>query len=253
MTCERYQLWMTDAATGGLSAPQQTELDSHIYECTRCREDYGRVQRLLQEIDRGIVSRCDAAPSVEFLARVRRQIALAHKPTQSDRTWWVPAAACVTVFALAIVLWLRWPDHSNPNRISISAPMSNSSVAAVQPVRKASDTSTVVLVAKAAAASRAGRLPAIPGHLRSARGPEVLAPPGEAQAVLQYVATLRSGKIDGAKLMSDLKAAGQPIEIKPLDIAPLDSSVEDKNSPGPDSDGTRRDLLSGALIQSLVP
>ena len=51
--------------------------------------------------------------------------------------------------------------------------------------------------------------------------PEVIVQPGQMEAVMQFAQMLNSGQIDGAKLLADLKAADQPLEVQPLEIKPL--------------------------------
>lgn len=249
MTCERYQLWMTDAATGGLSAPQQTELDSHIYECTRCREDYGRVQTLLQEIDRGIVSRCDAAPSVDFLARVRRMIAAEGAPTKAIWAQWLPAAACAAVLLISSAIWMTWPRGAKPPARSLAtanhaAP--NTFGAGSEGVHANPALAVSAVRRNAARSSRRVE--------RQSNALQVIVPPGQVKALMQLVAALQSGKIDGAKLLSEQQGADQPIDIKPLVIPLLENIAQAQGrSTAPDGQGPRRDFVSGESAQGFLP
>lgn len=63
---------------------------------------------------------------------------------------------------------------------------------------------------------------------RQAKEPEIIVEPGQMQALMQFVADVQKGKIDGAKIMDEIKASQKPIEIKPLTITPLDTSAGDK-------------------------
>ncbi|HEV2340450.1 MAG TPA: hypothetical protein VGS15_01470 [Candidatus Acidoferrales bacterium] len=257
MTCERYQLWMTDAATGGLSAPQQTEFELHICECTRCREDYGRVRALLQEIDRGIVSRCDAAPSVEFLARVRRRITAESAPAKVIWSPWTPAAACAAVLVIASAIWMTWPRGAKPHGVASTKSGDTSLATASHVAPDASGTGSEVVHTNPAPSVAAVRRIAARSSRRVERQPnalQVIVPPGQVKALMQLVAALQSGKIDGAKLLSEQQGADQPIDIKPLVIPLLDntSQAQDRSSAS-DGQGAIREFVSGKSAQGLLP
>ena len=51
--------------------------------------------------------------------------------------------------------------------------------------------------------------------------PEVLVEPGQLEGAMQLADALRSGRIDGAKLIAAERQLYAPLEIKPLEIVPL--------------------------------
>jgi hypothetical protein len=59
------------------------------------------------------------------------------------------------------------------------------------------------------------------------------------EAVMRFAQELNSGQIDGAKLLADLKAADQPLEIKPLKTPEL---AGDKAS-GTSEDGSEKNFV----------
>jgi hypothetical protein len=230
MNCERCRERVSDAAAGVLSARQQKQFDAHVQNCAVCSAEFERSLTLLEAIGRGVAAQVAAEPSPELAARVRRKIAAETATTDAIWAWRIPAAAFAAMIIIVTAMWMMRPhggkqeqvvktapasisptvaNHAAPNQASpggeAAAPKHFSSIASLRPV----------------AAQKPGRIE---------RAPEVLVPPGQAQAVLQFAAALQSGKLDGAKLMAELQRADQPIEIRPLVIAPLET-------PG-QSDGT---------------
>lgn len=253
MNCERCRGYMGDAATDGLSGRLRAEFEVHVQECTDCREEFSRVRVLLETIDRRVVSSVAVEPSPEFIARVRRGIATEDMPGKTISRWIVSATACAAAIILAVSLWQFWPIGRKPQSVRIPASVGSSLTAATHAEPTSAIVGEKVTVPRRKVHAGIVREVAIRKPKRGEQEPEVLVPPGEAEAVLRYVAALRSGEIDGAKLMAELKATDQPIELKPLVITPLDSSVEDNKGSGAGSDGTRRDLVSGEAIRTLAP
>ncbi|MGH9865734.1 MAG: hypothetical protein ACRD4H_10005, partial [Candidatus Acidiferrales bacterium] len=70
---------------------------------------------------------------------------------------------------------------------------------------------------------------------------------GQMEAVMLFAQVMNSRQVDGAKLLADLKAADQPLEIKPLVIAPLETPklADDKSSESTPDGEDKRFIASG--------
>lgn len=226
MSCERYRSWMTDAAADGLPKSRRTELENHARECTACRQEFQRVRTLMEAINLGATAQAAAEPSPRFLEQVRQRI----RDEASLAPWWnarwVPALACGAVLFVAASLWTLWPRTGARHELTASS----AHPSPVQAVRPAAVETTakpkimperhglMVALARPARklnARRIDRQPPMP------EVPEVIVEPGQMEAVMRFAQALNSGQIDGAKLLADLKAADQPLEIKPLETPEL--------------------------------
>lgn len=255
MNCELCKMRMSDAAMDSLSMPQRAEFACHIQACGSCRMEFGRVQALLQTIDSSVMTQAAAEPSSDFIRQVRIRIAAESAPVHSRWRLWAPAAACATVVIIATAMWLVWPEGLKPDRALKTAAVNVSSIAVNHSAP--SSASGVASIPKKIAAIRSARPAAMRrrGRIKREQGaPEVVIPPGEAEAVLQLAAVLRSGKLDGAKLIAERKEAEKPIEIKPLVIPPLESTArDDKAGSLPSGTGTEEDFISDEPTPKLEP
>ncbi|MGC1106123.1 MAG: hypothetical protein WA876_06260 [Candidatus Acidiferrales bacterium] len=221
-TCAQFRECMADAA---LSGSFHTDLEAHVRDCAACREEFRRVQTLLQAINDGVSASVAAEPSSQLLANVRQRIASQqHRaPAWWSRSAWLTAAgACV---ALAIFLFAARTLHkfNRPLRDYAPSPIAASST----PGHSAASPNRGPTVESATSAPPRKSALVVVRHssLRTlhcpASEPEIIVDPGQMQAILRFAAALQSGKIDGAKLLADQKQAAEPLEIKPLTIAPL--------------------------------
>lgn len=232
MSCERYQSWMTDAAADELPESRAADLQAHVGECAACRQELQRVRTLLAAIDLGVTAQTAAELSPRFMERVRQRI----RDRASVASWWnarwVPAVACAALLILAASVWTLWPRTGVRHELAASS----AAPSPAQAVRPAA-----VLTAKPKITpERRGSMVALarPARKLNARRieqrdvPEVLVPPGQMEAVMQFAQALNSGQIDGAKLLADLKAADQPLEIKPLETPELAGDKSNGTSEG---------------------
>jgi hypothetical protein len=235
---------MSNAAAGDLPVSQRGDFDAHIRSCAACGAEFNRVTKLTEAIDRGVAARVAAEPSPEFFARVRRKIAADTVPANANWVWWAPAAACVAI-VLATAVWMMWPKSAKPSRIAKTAPTNNSQMVAnhVASNRGSVGESKTAL----SHLSRTASIRRVAAHnqRRIEREPEVLVPPGQAEAVMELAAALQNGKIDGVKLMADLKNAEQPIEIKPLMIPPLETPGQNDGAASKPSGNNEQENLVG--------
>ena len=256
MTCERYQLWMTDAATEALSEWQQVGFKAHVRECSACRSEFERVRALLEAIDRGVEAQVAPEPSPEMMARLRRRIGAEASPSIGSWALWAPATACAAAVILAIAVWLNWPASSKRENFPMLAAPGGSVVALNHTSTGGTGAGTRTASANAMHAVAPARqfVATKRGIERKGEIPEVIVAPGQAEALLQFVAALQNGKLDSAKLLAEQKEAEQPIEIKPLVIPPLENATQaDKANSSSAESGTQKDFVTGEPTQGLKP
>jgi len=224
--CGKYSDWLTEAGVGGLAPHHERELLAHAAECDACREAYRHARELGEIVDRGVESLVSGEPSPHFAARLRARIA--EEPTSSWRTWlglysgvsasrrlfsFQGAVAAVGILVVLLTLGFHWlpPNHpvgptvagkqnekapDSPRAPNPGAPI----VESVQPVSRL---------------HHGARL------LASRSQPEVLVPPGQLDAVVQFAEAIRSGRVDTKQLLAAQQEAEKPLEIEPIEIAPL--------------------------------
>lgn len=236
MSCERYRSWMTDAAADELQGSRPITLENHVRECAACRLEFQRVRTLLEAIDLGAAAQTAIEASPRFLEQVRQRI----RDEASVAAWWnarwVPALACATVLIVAASVWILRPRTGTRHELTASS----AAPSPAQAVRPA-----VVLTAKPKITpERRGSTVALarPARKLNVRRiereraapeiPEVIVQPGQMEAVMRFAQALNSGQIDGAKLLADLKAADQPLEIKPLETPELAGDKSNGTSEG---------------------
>ncbi len=208
--CEKYADWITDAATGGLAPSREPELLAHAAGCDACREAYDHARELAAFVNRGVESLVSGEPSAHFNTRLRARIAAERIPARPNWPAWAPIAAGVfALAALLLILVLRTQRTIAPSIANNSQPASVS----LQPPNPPGTAQNPPVQA----ARR--RIPA--NHLKSAPQPEIIVPPGQLVAIMQFAAAVRSGHIDGDELLAAEEQTNAPLEIKPLEIVPL--------------------------------
>ena len=228
MACEKYSSWMTDAALGALAPWREPELLAHTAECDVCREAYEHARNVVAFVDRGVESLVSGEPSARFSARLRARIAEGSAPAHTRWAVWVPATAGALALAIVILgLVMRSPRHSNPNSGMAVTHGNQSSLpqsVAVNPLPQPA----MNHLSRVSHAHHANRSAAL--HTKK---PEVLVQPGQFEAVLQYADALRSGRIDGDKLIAAQQSLVQPLEVAPIEIPPLDAPKNDSDAADP--------------------
>lgn len=229
---------MSDAASGSLSDSRRGEFEKHVGDCAACHAEFQRVESLLGRIDQNLRAALAVEPSPQLLANVRQSIAA---EPQRSTSWFgsnrrfaaVACAACAAVL-LAVTVLHR---GNEPSRHYVSHTRIVNSVPArvAPPPGRSASAESIPPGATARSHSNKPRLAVARQGLamnpRHDVEPEVIVQPGQMQAILQFVAQMRKGEIDGAKIEEGIQAAQKPLEIKPLEIAPLDTSVSDANEP----------------------
>jgi len=233
MACEKYIGWMTEAALGELSPRREAELLLHAGACDACREAYNRAKAIAAAVDRGVESLVADEPSPQFRARLHVRIAQEPAPVCSTWVGWVAAAqdsrrliaataSAVALAALLLFVIARLPKHSNPAPNVASRP----------------STSPVAVVPQATPQPRAETPPEL-RHARHVRhpvlprspDPQILVPPGQVEAVLQFADAIRAGRVDGGQLLTAQDRLTKPLKIDDLTIPPIEIQELQVNVP----------------------
>jgi hypothetical protein len=237
-SCKKYGNWMTDAALGELAPGRERELMAHIAGCEGCRKTYTQARQFAATVDRGVESLVAGEPSPHFAARLRAQIADERPAPRFAWLTWKPAAAALAVAAvIALFFVFRAPAYRNPAR---RTPKSGSdsvgtAASAASPVTNLPAESQAYLHAHRSLSARVPTGRGRTGEVTVARllprrhaarransaEPEVIVPPGQLEAIMQLVAEVRSGRIDGKQLIAAQKQMDKPLEIDSIEIPPL--------------------------------
>ena len=225
MSCEKYSGWMTDAALGELRAEREPELLAHAMECDACREALSHARAVHDFVDRGVESLVAGEPSPQFATILRRRIAQEAEPLRLRSMAWAPVIA--GALALAVVLAImaaRRPVHnaSNPN-VAV----------AVNPISALPETVTASAAnpqnAERTASTRdSGR----GASLRTATTAlsEIIVPHDQLAAAARLSGAIRSGRVDGNKLLAAQQEYEKPLEMKSIEIAPMEITALDTAS-----------------------
>lgn len=251
---------MTDAAAGDLQGSRRVELESHLNECATCRQEFQCTRMLIEAINLGVTAQAATEPSPRLIERVRQRIrdeAPAASWWNALRARWIPATACVAVLILAASIWILWPR--NETRRDMTATSATPSAALAE--------RPTVVASTAAPRSAPERLGPTVARVRRARKlnarrierqpemPEVVVEPGQMKAVMLFAQMLNSNQVDGAKLLADLKAPDQPLEVQPIKVQPLEikplviaplktPNFADDKSNGDAPDGGEKNFIS---------
>jgi hypothetical protein len=227
MACERYEDALTEAAAG---APPAAGLESHLAVCARCRQELEELRRTLALVDSDLRQLVAVEPSPELAVRIRRAAAEAGPQATSRPVWLWPALAAAAALMLAVAFLAR----REPSQTQVATAESR----VPQPTTSPESANKIPSAPEGPRAVTARPVP--PDHARAAdtrrpvapSEPEIIVPPGEAEALLRLVARLNRERL-AAPVMG---AAGQPspdlaepgsveigsIDIQPLEIVPLD-------------------------------
>jgi hypothetical protein len=163
----------------------------------------------LDEFERALRAELDIEPSPGFEAGLRRRLAQA-RPARRGWRFLAPALAALT--AVAVLAGLAARGTPPP------PPASSHAAAVARPAPLAPGPEVPLAPPRAPSPVRAAT---------GARGPRVIVPPGQREALLRFVARLDAESLPAppalaspAALADDLPAPA-PIAIAPLDVAPL--------------------------------
>lgn len=217
MDCETYHGWMTEAALGALDPAREARLRAHLEACAACGEEFRRAQTLAQAIELGVAASVSAEPSPILLARVRAQIAAEPAPSRLFLPSWIPLAVGALAALAALALWLR--PHAPPVPHPFHLAPEITSRAAPRPALPAEPAPAHTAANRARAHISSG---SAKNAARQAALPEVLVPPGEWQAALQFVATLQRDPKRASVLAKSLERSRNPLEAADLNISSLE-------------------------------
>jgi hypothetical protein len=245
MACERFRDALTDVAAG---VPAPAPLEAHLASCEGCQAELHRLRQALAVADAELARLVAAEPSPELLARIRQAVAEPDLSPAWRLGWLWPATAAAATLLVALTVWVgRGPSPSPEARVAVDATRrviprdlrlpgpEGSAIPAGGPASAAVGVDGVEPLAPRSAGPvtppevrRAGRsLGTRPvGVPRDGIAPEVLVPPGEAEALLRFAAHVRTRVVAlDSLLVADLSAPLpelKGVEIQPLEIVPLD-------------------------------
>ncbi len=236
MDCERYKGNLSAAALGEPEPRHEAEFAAHLAVCAACRAALDDEQGLLEAIDRGVAASVAAEPTAEFAARLRRRLDQERLPTRSWFAGWVPVAAGALAILALVALWLaRRPPilpGTEPPRTAgrQQGPPSEEPARAGKTPRGGRSAPPFEQ-----AATPGGKGSAFRGKRAAAARmavPEVLVPPGQREAVLQFYNAVGSGRVDSASLLAPPPPL-EPAKLKivPLEVAKLDSDSDRRSEP----------------------
>ena len=239
MACEEFRDSLNDLAASGPAAPA---LEAHLAACDACRVELEGLRRVLAIANAELGSLLSAAPSPEFAARIRTAVSEAPVAPSWRPAFWLPFAAVAAALLVAVGLFALRNQQSRSTTVAVETQRAADSVEKPTPTGERAPVvapAAPVLTPPAAVASASSAAPAIrPAPVRTAASsarpdtsrapavePEVLVPPGEAEALLRFAASVRQRRVaPGSLLVADLSAPldeSSYVQIRPLEIVPL--------------------------------
>lgn len=217
---------MLDAASAVLSGSIRAAFDAHLHDCAACRDEFRRIQTLVQEIDRTLSVSLTAEPSAQLVATVRQSIVAQRHGAAAWGRWGACASAAGVCAALAILLFIaRTTRKFNPpvhNSAAVQTSASPILKPAMHPRLNAETDVALTQPRKPALASI--RHASLHTYHRIAE-PEIIVEPGQMQAIFQLVAATQEREVSGSNLFMSEKQADEPIKIQPIKIDPLKISA----------------------------
>jgi hypothetical protein len=228
MDCDQYQEALSASALGAESGVEVQAFRLHLEVCEACRRELVHRREFLASVDRQLVVRCEAVPSGDFNARLRRRISDEPRQVMSPSLRGLPIFAGAA--ALLVVLALFHFSSVGTARSHDSNPVSTAS-SAEKP------TSGVPSVGNSPASARENRVAdlnppeqisfhPISAIRRSSTEFKVRIDHQELYAVVRLTRAVADGRLDAAALMdtqvqSDGPVAAKPLEIPPLELKPM--------------------------------
>jgi hypothetical protein len=189
----------------------------------------GEDARLLAELETNLARELSIEPSPEFLARVRLRVAELPEQRTGMLDWgwwqrrWMPAlalAAVAVIVAAAVMMRSTPVDEPRREVVAMANPTPPAAIPPAAPVPGA----TGMLVPPAAPAAaprvqRVARRAAGPDALRRATEPEVLVLEGQMDAIRQFLAGVRTGRVDASAVANtEAQASVGPAIVEQLAI-----------------------------------
>jgi len=183
------------------------------------------LRRALDLADAEMAGLRSAEPSPELAVRIRQAVAESAEAPGWRFGWLWPAAAVAATLAVVLVAWpRRGPEPGasevRPGGPAAVLPATIPEPARPEPLARTAEVETGIRPPAALTSSRRARV------APAEAAPEVLVPPGEAEALLRFAAHLQTRVVSpDSLLVADLSAPlpePKGVEIQPLEIVPLD-------------------------------
>ena len=223
MKCDKYRDALIDRAATGDKL--DGGLAGHLEVCTPCRTRLQREQSLFKAIDDALRSKTNEIPEAGFLEGVRAQIWKETAPKSRRSLMWAMASAAVALIAITHP-WSKPPrqpvEAGLPKVPTISVQQKSELAESARDSTKDSKTGTH-------AHQHLARQP-IPGQAPD-REPEVLVPPDEGKAFVQFVTRVRQRDVLAQAFVTPAPTTATdenkelpqipPVEIARLQLKPL--------------------------------
>jgi hypothetical protein len=225
MKCDKYRDALIDGAATGVKL--EGSLAGHLEVCTQCRTRLQQEQSLFAAIDDALRTKVNEMPQAGFLAGVRTQIWKETTPKSRCGPMWTLASAALALALLAAAHpWTRQP------RQPVEAGVPKAPTISVQQKSELAESereSTKDSNARARTQQHLARQP-MAGQAPH-REPEVLVPPDEGKAFVQFVARLRQRDVVAQAFVTPAPSTAAdenkelpqipPVEIARLQLKPL--------------------------------
>jgi hypothetical protein len=225
MICSRYRDALGSHAAG---APAGSSLEVHLEGCAECQAELTKLRQALALADQALASLSSVTPRAGFEARLRAAVEAAATTHARRPTWWLPGLAAGAAVLVGSFLLVPRPARQMAEVVHAPVAIVASPVPESRPPAEiASGRAVAVETSRVASTASAPRRQA-----RRHPEPEVLVPPGEMHALMQWVSLVnREQRVPTLFAAADA-AVGQHamtnIEIRPIEFVPLDSAM----SPG---------------------
>jgi hypothetical protein len=219
MACKKYSRLIANAALGGLNAARSGELREHLAQCAACSKEFEHAKAASAAMNRSMEALVAGEPSPQFVARLRARIANESVSAHPEWQTWIPVVCGGFAFAaLLMALMIRAPHRDTGSVAPVAQNLPNPGAQVPTNMGKgAAEASQTLSRTK----YRVARL----------REPEVLVPPGQLAAVMQFANAVNEGRIDGEQIAAAQEQSEKPIEIEAIQISPLNIPKLDSNGP----------------------
>jgi hypothetical protein len=222
MSCERFDVAITDHACGAAIAP---DAQRHLETCDQCRSRFDEQRRAMQALDVELAQALAIAPSRGFEQMVHVRVQqMATAPLRP--IWWAAlatAAAAVIVIGLVAIRSTDEPAIPAAGQV-VQAQPPGSRVPAIDPAPAAN--AGAPLETGRANAARRDRLTQTPPRRRvkpSLPEAEVIVASEHVRALERYMTLVRSGALVTSNLNGQTEIGGEPspLVVAPLNVEPL--------------------------------
>jgi hypothetical protein len=215
MACDRFA---GAIAAHALGTPLAAEAGAHLAGCSRCRAALETERLVLATIDAALEDVSAAAPSPNFLSRIRAHVEAA-PPRWALPEWRLPAAAAAVVLLILAAALSRAPGTGSPQHEAVAAGHLADVPLQRQAAHVTDQATAQPLPARQKPPQRPARAKA--GPSRDAQTPEILVPGQEREAVGRLFASLRAGRPEVVSILLTLRGGETASDASAVTIAPL--------------------------------